>query len=81
MAEHEVCNQQFDKCPGCGQYKGQYHNSECPCLKKEQNDHLGVLASQCLGGYERHGGATLHCVALRLAMPPSRALCGELLRQ
>lgn len=39
LTEHEVCNQQFDRCPGCGQYKGQYHNSECPYLKKEQNDH------------------------------------------
>ena len=39
MAEHEVCNQLFDKCPGCGQYKGQYHNSECPYLEEERNDH------------------------------------------
>ena len=38
MAEYEVCNQQFDRCPGCGQYKGQYHNAECPCLEEERND-------------------------------------------
>ena len=39
MTEHEICNQQFDKCPGCGQYKGQYHGSECPCVEEERNDH------------------------------------------
>ena len=38
MVEHEVCNQEYDKCPGCGQYKGQYHNGECPYIKDEQHN-------------------------------------------
>ena len=39
MPEYEICNQIFDKCPGCGQYKGQYHDAEYPCLEEELNDH------------------------------------------
>lgn len=35
----EVCNRKFDICPGCGQYRGQYHDSEYPYLEEEQSDH------------------------------------------
>ena len=38
MTKYEVCNQEYDKCPGCGRYKGQYHDGECLRLKDDQNN-------------------------------------------
>ena len=38
MTKYEVCNQEYDKCPGCGQYKGQYHDGDCSYIKDEQKE-------------------------------------------
>ena len=38
MIKFEICNQQFDRCPGCGQYRGQYHSPECPFIEDEKNE-------------------------------------------